>query len=423
MKLPFFFLADTWWFGATSRMPFSVFKLLVKKRVKQGFSAVQIVIGIPPETEVRGFAFRKDWSLDKKYFEEADKKIKYLVDNGLAPVIYGGWGHHIDVLGVEKIKSLWREIVARYSSYPVIWCLAGEIDMPNSHPVILSTFGKLSTGAVKDLMRFFSFGRAQDQNDNLRSRIKKWKEVGDYIHKIDPYKRQITAHVHRRTTALDLLGGRKWLSINSIQSGHSKDSVAFMVNSIINNDNSKMPIINMEPWYEGILGNFGEYEQRYAFWVCLLSGAKGHSYGAHGIWQMSKKGENFMGHWGDSYWKKSLKFRGAEQLGQSKKFLEKYEWRKLTACFENINPHWTEGNFYYPFAAKIEDKHIFIYVPKVGGIGEIGVKDLKNTTYNVSLISPESLKTIKSFKIKGKNCIIPLAKTRNLDLLLLVSKQ
>lgn len=414
---PFFWLADTWWYGATDRTSMSVFKSLVKKRKSQGFSAVQIVVGIPPEIDAKnakkigGNPFKNDLSLDKEYFEEVDKKIKYLADNGLVPVIFGGWGHHIDRVGVEGIKRLWHEIVGRYSSYPVIFCLAGEVDIEPRNV-------RRAWNRIKNI-----FSKS-NKPKFLKKRIKEWLRAGDYISSIDPYKRPITAHVSRKTTALDLLGKKSWLSINSIQSGHSKDSVSFMVNSIKKSVAIKAPIINMEPWYEGILGNFGEYEQRLAFWMCILSGAKGHSYGAHGIWQMSKTGENFMRHWGESNWEEALEFKGAKQLGLARKFLEKYEWWKFEPDFDRVSPHWTEDNVYLPVAARIEDKDIFIYVPRVKEVRGIWVKGLKRKTfYKASFLSPKSMRIIDCFKFKGKEYIIPIEKTNTEDLLVVISRR
>ena len=33
-------------------------------------------------------------------------------------------------MGVDKMKKHWRNLVARYGAYPVVWCLAGEAAMP-----------------------------------------------------------------------------------------------------------------------------------------------------------------------------------------------------------------------------------------------------------------------------------------------------
>ena len=50
-KLPHF-LADTWWYAITKRLNDKDFLKLVKTRQNQGFTAAQIVVGIPPEVEI-----------------------------------------------------------------------------------------------------------------------------------------------------------------------------------------------------------------------------------------------------------------------------------------------------------------------------------------------------------------------------------
>jgi hypothetical protein len=43
------FLADTWWFGLSRRLPEQDFKALAELRARRGFSAVQLVVGVLPE--------------------------------------------------------------------------------------------------------------------------------------------------------------------------------------------------------------------------------------------------------------------------------------------------------------------------------------------------------------------------------------
>jgi hypothetical protein len=43
------FLADTWWFGLSKRLSGKHFEDLAILRAEQGFSAVQLVVGVPPE--------------------------------------------------------------------------------------------------------------------------------------------------------------------------------------------------------------------------------------------------------------------------------------------------------------------------------------------------------------------------------------
>ena len=389
---PFFWLADTWWYGMTKRTRWEDFETLVQDRKKKGFTVIQTVVGVPPEVDIfspqagnsGGLPFIKRFSvipnlfrdlnskkqmlnqvqhdnidLNLKYFIEVDKKIKYLVDNDLVPCIFGAWGHHIDILGVDLIKKWWGEIVRRYAKYPVVWCLTGEADiflsaysfnnsfikkmisyLPNNLKQLIMSFRIpifIGINFVRNLAKRIYLKKTLTLdssiatlprndiiiNNKIRQRVKKWDEVARYIKKIDKFNRLLTVHIHSRTTASQLFGDPDWLDIDSIQSGHSKDSLEFMKNSISQTDKRKRPIINLEPWYEGILGNFWVKDQLLAFWACIKAGVAGHSYGTHGIWQMATSEDNFMGHWGRSDWKKAIKYSGAEAIGKAKKKLER----------------------------------------------------------------------------------------------------
>ncbi len=98
---PFYWLADTWWMGFTTRLEWPAsFQALTRDRVTKGFSVVQIVAGLYPDMEpfdVRGaneagfpwtYGFE---NINPSYFDMADLKIAYLVDSGLTPCIVGCW--------------------------------------------------------------------------------------------------------------------------------------------------------------------------------------------------------------------------------------------------------------------------------------------------------------------------------------------
>lgn len=367
---PFFWLADTWWYGMTSRMPIPIFERLAKLRAKQGFNIIQIVIGIPPETK------HYDMPLDHAYFKKAEKKLNILWKNNLIPCIVGGWGHHPDILGMPQIISLWEEILKQVKNKPAVLCLCGEVDIfPNTSRL----FKKLL----------------------LKNRLRKWGRVARFIKEQDR-DHLLTVHIQSQTSARKLFGNPNWLDINSIQSGHSLDRAGFM-GSVLNEESKKnMPIINLEPWYEGILDNFNDYYQRMAFWLCILSGAKGHSYGAHGIWQMSNN-DNFMGHWGKSDWKKSIDFPGAVQLGKSAKLLQNYDWWRISPHLKIINPSWSNNKPYNPMAATIGDEHVFVYFPNINLKQEFTVLlPHGNVFFGISWINTRTLTIIKTEKYKGK---------------------
>jgi len=162
---------------------------------------------------------------------------------------------------------------------------------------------------------------------SLSSRLQNWQRVAEHIKTRDSIH-LLTVHIQSRTSARSLFQSPAWLDINSIQSGHSYDSLQFMIDEISKESEKSMPIINLEPWYEGIRDSFYGRDQLVAHWACMLSGAAGHSYEAHGIWQMAD-GDDFQGHWGNSNWNKSMKFEGATLVGSAVKQIREI-WHKHT---------------------------------------------------------------------------------------------
>ena len=49
---------------------------------------------------------------------------------GITPCIVGAWGYFMPWMGVEKVKAHWRYLIARYGAWPVVWCAAGEANLP-----------------------------------------------------------------------------------------------------------------------------------------------------------------------------------------------------------------------------------------------------------------------------------------------------
>ena len=175
---PFFWLGDTWWMGLCKRMTWPKgFQTLARDRVKKGFTVVQIVAGLYPDMPAfdkrganeAGFPWEKEYRrINPSYFDMADRRIRHLVESGLAPCIVGCWGYFLPWMGVAKMKKHWRNLVARYGSYPAFWCLAGEVIMPY----------------------YLSPSKQADRKFQKEG----WNELAAYVRKIDPYRRPITAH-------------------------------------------------------------------------------------------------------------------------------------------------------------------------------------------------------------------------------------
>lgn len=433
---PFFWLADTWWYGSTKRALWpSTFKKLVLDRKKKGFSVVLLSIGIPPEIPIYsresensgGIPILKTGEVNLNYFKEVDKKIALLASNGIVTCIVGGWGYHMDYLGYKTTKNLWREIIARYSAYPVVFCLCGEADgdfnngASSSYSLSKTLLKRLLPG--KTLFRLNEIkektvGVKRGFSHTLSSRLSSWNKIGRFIKKSDSFNNLLTAHVSGIVPPSKLFNHPKWLDIDSVQTGHTESTRFELANKIISND-SGLPVINLEPWYENILGNFGAYHQRYSFWLSLLSGSCGYTYGANGIWQMGKAGSKFLSHWGNANWKVALNYRGSMQISKAKQFLEKLEWWKIKAV-KIIYPHFNKNNLDLPLAAKIGKNNYLIYFPKFNKAKHYRIVGLNLGHFVKSWINCKNLRPLKSVKIVNSE-IFPL--NYESDRLLLLSKK
>ena len=154
-----------------------------------------------------------------------------------------------------------------------------------------------------------------------------------------------------------------------------------------------MPVVNGEVCYEGIGEASRQQVQRYAFWVCMLSGACGHTYGANGIWQVNTREKPYgpSPHgmaWGDTPWEEAHQLPGSAQLGLAKRILERYPWWRFEPHPEWVEPHWSKDSYFQPFAAGIPGQVSVIYLLKFTS-GKVVVKGLQTgVSYRALLFNP-----------------------------------
>lgn len=350
---PFFWLGDTWWIGLCRRLKWpGDFQRLTADRVAKGFTVIQIVAGLYPDmpefdprgANEAGFPWNREKTrIQPAYFDKADQRIGHLVEQGLVPCIVGCWGYHLPMLGEAAMKKHWRNLIARWGAYPVVWCLAGE----GSMPYYLSTTPEQDTARQK----------------------RGWTELGRYVRGLDPFQRLVS--IHPSANARDTVEDPAVLDFDMLQTGHNdRASLPNTVRQVTGSlkREPKMPVINSEVCYEGILEASREEVQRLMFWACVLSGAAGHTYGANGIWQVNTETQPFgpSPHgrsWGDTPWTVAYRLPGSAQLGLAKRLLTRYPWWRFEPHPDWVEPHWTEQNFTAPYAAGIPGKVRLIFAP------------------------------------------------------------
>jgi len=328
-KKPFFWLADTWWMALSQRLSFPEdFKTLTDKRKEQGYNVIMFVAGLFPDMDSfdprasneAGLPWEQAYTrINPAYFDEADKRVDYLITAGLVPCIVGAWGYYLLHLGEQKMKQHWRYIIARWGAYPVVWTIAGEATMP--------------------------FYLSEDKANDTVSLRQGWTEIGHYIKKIEAFGRLIT--IHPTEVGRKQLDDDTMLDINLIQSGHNGYESVSHTAKLLGQElkySHKMPLLMGESNYEGILRDTHPAVQRLTFWTAILSGSKGYTYGANGIWQVNTKTLAFGatphgGTWGNTPWQVSYKYQGARQLGYAKTLLSKYPWWLLKPQPECLLPY------------------------------------------------------------------------------------
>jgi hypothetical protein len=245
----------------------------------------------------------------------------------MVPCIVGAWGYFIPLMGVEKAKQHWRYLVARYGALPVVWCIAGEANLPY----------------------YLAKGFPYDE----REQVKQWTEVARFVREIDPFHRPITIHPTglNRLSARHAIDDVALLDIDMLQTPHGeREAMAPTLRTVRESyaDEPVMPVINGEASYEMLNNKIGAQWPRAMFWICMLNGAAGHTYGANGIWQCNRRGQPHGasphgGNYGDIPWDEAMHLPGSTQVGLGKALFAKYRWHDFTphpewAAFAEIAP-------------------------------------------------------------------------------------
>jgi hypothetical protein len=318
---PFFWLGDTWWMGLSHRLHWpDEFQELTANRKAKGFNVIQIVAGLYPDmfpfdargANEAGFPWETNYTaIRPAYFDAADQRLLYLVDQGFTPCIVGAWGYFMPWMGVKKMEADWRNLIARYGALPVVWCAAGEANLPWY------------------LVKGFPY--------DDRNQVHDWTEVMRYIRATDPWHRPLTLH----PTGLNELSSRhatddaSLLDFDMLQTPHGRlDAVAPTVNTVRHSYAAHpiLPVIDGEASYEMLGDSLPTEWTRRMFWLCLMNGAAGHTYGANGIWQNNRPGDPHGksphgGTYGKIPWNEAMNLPGSQQVGFGKRFFEQFAWQ------------------------------------------------------------------------------------------------
>jgi hypothetical protein len=320
---PFFWLGDTWWMGLCSRLKWPQgFKHLTADRVKKGYNVVQIIAGLYPDMHAfdprganeAGFPWEEGYAhIRPEYFDRADERLAHLVAQGITPCIVGAWGYFISWMTEDQLKAHWRYLVARYGAWPVLWCTAGEANLP--------------------------WYLAKNFPEDDRTMVKGWTKLIRYLKETDPFHRPITIHptAIKRYTSRNATEDESLLDFDMLQCCHGQNEAIDIMTTAVRETYAaepRMPVLNGEPCYEMLMGTITAPWPRRAFWSCVLNGAMGHTYGGNGIWQFNQPGiphgaSPHGGNYGNTPWQEAMHFSGSTHCALGKKLLTRFAWEKF----------------------------------------------------------------------------------------------
>ncbi|GAA1840551.1 apiosidase-like domain-containing protein [Asanoa iriomotensis] len=401
---PFLWVADTWWYAFSDRATDEGFADLLERRRQQGFTAVQLVAGLYPETT--GFTpqaatgGRWSWTADyghpdPRWWDAADERIAAIVTAGLTPAVVGAWSYYLLDLGDERMRRHWREVIARWSALPVVWCVAGEVGLPHYDELF-----------------------ADDIADRVEDLLTRWAAIGAEVRKLDPYGRPLTYHpcpAFEHHTSLDAIGDRAELDFVWMQTGHAdRGSVLPSLRALARARaaDPPVPVVNSEVCYEGIAAGSPATLQRMLFWSHLLSGAAGHTYGAQGMWAFAQGRPDDPGHvWGEVDWATAALLPGAEQTGLAGRLLagRGSRWWEYEAMPDGVVPATDAEHPFLPYCAGTAGERV-VYVPanslRDPSIGisvelrRLSLRDLTPGRWTVDVVNPRTGETLVTHRAR-----------------------
>jgi hypothetical protein len=284
---PFFYLGDTAW-ELFHRLNREEADRYLADRARKGFTVIQAValaeldgLNTPDAYGHRPLVDNDPARPAVAPGDENDywDHVDYVVDKanslgmfiGLLPT-WGDkwskkWGVGPEIFTPENAEAYGRWLGSRYKDKGLIWILGGDRPVEND--------------AQRDVIRAMARGLAAGDG-------------GAHL---------MTFHPSGRGNSAEWFHDDPWLDFNMLQSGHARPAPPNYV-ALVENlaRRPQKPTLDGEPCYEDhpvkgatwnrrnepgvLLSWFDEWDVRKAAYEAMLSGACGHTYGDHNIWQM-----------------------------------------------------------------------------------------------------------------------------------------
>lgn len=328
---PFFWLGDTAW-ELFHRLTLEEAEYYLDVRSKQGFNVIQAVVLA---------------ELDGLHTPNANGHIPLIGDDPAKPNEYY-FRHVDDVIKLAAKKGLYIGLLPTWGDkvHKGLWGIGPAIfDESNAY-----IYGKFLGERYKDFKNIIWILGGDRPAEGYE---KVWTSMAQGIKDGLGRKPFITYHPSGGNSSSKWLHQMDWLDMNMLQSGHCLVDTPNW--EMIRNDYNLTPIkpvLDGEPNYENHpidpylrkwhpeYGRFTDYDVRKQAYRSVFSGACGHTYGHHSVWQMySPKYAPVT--FASCYWDEAIHFPGAKQMVHLKNLMLSYPYFTRVPAQEmllNVSP-------------------------------------------------------------------------------------
>jgi len=343
----FFYLGDTAW-ELFHRLDKQEAEKYLENRREKGFTVIQAValseldgLNTPNMEGEKPLINNDPTKPNEKFFAHVDWVIKKAGEKGLFIGLLPTWGDKVDkqfgigpmIFNKDNASVYGKWIGNRYKDYPnIIWINGGDRPGGGNNFVI-------------------------------------WNALANGIKSVDK-NHLMTFHPSGFSSSSQVFHQEDWLDFNMMQTGHSERSYAVYKKLMIHDYNLKpvKPTFDGEPRYEDhphnwnpeVLGWFDEADVRQAAYWSLFTGAFGHTYGCHAIWQMLAPGREPVGYARHS-WLADLDLPGAADMINVRRLIESRPMTERVPAQELIaNDYMPETDYIVATKGK---NYAFVYIP------------------------------------------------------------
>ena len=304
---PFFYLGDTAW-TLFHRLDYDESDHYLRDRAAKGYTVIQAValsehsgLSVPNRNGDMALENNDPTKPNEKYFMHVDRVVNRAQELGLVVGMLPTWGAYWNpkwdkgpsIFTPENARA-WGEFLGkRYKDKPIIWILGGD------RPI---------------------------ENDTHKAII---RNMAEGLKAGDGGRHLMTYHPNGGQSSAQFVNDEKWLDFNMLQSGHRFRSPNYEVIATDYNRTPVRPCLDGEPGYENHPIDFkpenGFFDDKavrnFAYWA-LFSGAAGHTYGCHDIWQFNGASKLPPVSWARTNWREAMQLPGAGQMQWARKLIE-----------------------------------------------------------------------------------------------------